>query len=239
MSIAPKGLISSISKLQPNAIFFKETQDKIVALTIDDVPTANEQGYPSTQRILNVIAEHNQNIADRTYHARATFFVVSSHLNCGKEIINQMIDQGHEIGNHGVFEHPHFTISSREFEDEIERAHQTLTEGTNASIKWFRPGSGFYNKSMLETLHKMGEMRGYRPQFALASMVPLDTQEALDNPEFTTNYILKFTFPGAILVLHGGKKERAKNTEQALRKLLSRLHQDGYRVITMSQLFST
>ncbi|MGF1513789.1 MAG: polysaccharide deacetylase family protein [Elainellaceae cyanobacterium] len=231
----PKTLVSSIAAVSPNAVFYRPTWEKVVALTIDDVPTA-EAGYPSTQRILAAIARHNQGLDERD-HAHATFFVIGDQLIYGTDILHQMLAQGHELGNHGMGDRFHVSLPPAAFEDEIWRSHYLLTEGTAAQVQWFRPGRAFYSPAMVATLGKL-KTQGYRPQMALASMVPLDTYNSFKNPALTLQYALQFVFPGAILVLHGGSEERDRNTAAVLKALLPRLHKMEYRVVTLSQLFA-
>jgi len=233
----PQGLVSAIAAVSPNAIFSKVTHEKVIGLTIDDVPTASQPGYPSTQRILGAIADYNQTLVDQTYRAHATFFVIGEQLTHGTNILHQIIEQGHEIGNHGMRDHTHASLPYGVLDEEIWRSHQLLTSDTGAQIQWFRPGRGIYNQGMVTMLRRL-QPHGYHPKVVLASMVPLDTRSEFKSPAFTVQYASTFVFPGAILVLHGGSEERDRNTAQVLRTLLPRLQAKGYRAITLSQLFS-
>jgi peptidoglycan/xylan/chitin deacetylase (PgdA/CDA1 family) len=86
------------------------------------------------------------------------------------------------------------------------------------------------------TLKEMAERESYHPQFALASLLPLDTLGWAGVPNFTLKYLRQFIFPGAILLLHGGTVERANNTVEVLKQLLPQLQEQGYRVTTLSEL---
>lgn len=91
---------------------------------------------------------------------------------------------------------------------------------------------------MIKTLKDIGQPLGYQDKFALASMIPFDTRRPLDNPNVTLKNIQQFTFPGSVLVLHGKTLEQAANTVQVLQKLIPDLHQQGYELITFSELFN-
>ena len=52
----PQGLVNSVAKIFPDAIFYKRTKEKIVALTIDDVPCINDPDDVGTELILDAIA---------------------------------------------------------------------------------------------------------------------------------------------------------------------------------------
>jgi len=58
----------------------------MIALTFDDGP--NE---PYTRQILDVLAE---------YGAKATFFVIGKWVRQSPEIVREVADAGHEVGNH-------------------------------------------------------------------------------------------------------------------------------------------
>ena len=222
-------LVASISKLFPNAVFYKQTSSKIISLTIDDV------GGDDTLKILDVIDSFNQD-TDEQDRIRATFFVISEKVD-GTTILDQILNRGHEIGNHGHQDHFHAFLCPNDFESEINQTHKILSSNTMRSqIKWFRPGRALYNGWMLNTLRKM---TGYYDKFALASMLPLDTFPVTDNPKLTIEYVSQFIFPGSILLLHGGTSKRTANTVEVLSSLLTKLRQQEYKVVTLSELWES
>jgi peptidoglycan/xylan/chitin deacetylase (PgdA/CDA1 family) len=232
-----KKLVSLAGQAFPDAVFFKEVENqaKVLALTIDDVPARDDDSDISTRHIIEVIEQHNQEIGA---NVKVTFFVTTNHLTNDSSIVEEMARKGHEIVNHGTTDHRHADLSPQNFEDEFLTAHHKLNQKINQPIRWFRPGQAFYNENMLQTLRTKGQQLGYQDKFALASMIPFDTCYFLDDPKFTLKNISRFTFPGSILVLHGGVKEQASNTVEVLKQLLPNLHQQGYELVTLSELFS-
>ena len=231
MSLITRNLIAGISKLFPDAIFYKPTSSKVVSLTIDDV------GGVDTLQILDAIDSFNENIAKDRERIRATFFVITDYLDDSKTMLDEILNRGHEIANHGQKEHRHSLLDTLEFRDEIDRAHEILSSSTiDSTIKWFRPGQAFYNDGMLKILK---ESTVYYDKFALASMLPLDTYSIVDNPNFTIKYISQFIFPGSILLLHGGTPKRTTNTVEVLSTLLTQLRQQEYKVVTLSELWGS
>jgi peptidoglycan-N-acetylglucosamine deacetylase len=77
-----------------------------VALTIDDAPCRLDREDCGTRIILEAIAQHNQEYS-HLEPAKATFFIISSHLNPDSPIIAEIMAQGHEIANHGVIDETH------------------------------------------------------------------------------------------------------------------------------------
>lgn len=233
----PQRLVTALAAASPTAIFAKATTEKIVALTIDDVPTPCQPDYSSTQLILEAIARYNASLPSAAYQAHATFFIIGGYLTHGSGILQQMLAQGHEIGNHGMCDHTHAYLPLETLSQELKEAHQLLTQETGTCVQWFRPGRGVFNQRVRAVLGEM-QLCGYRPQPVLASMVPLDTRDRFKSPRFTLPYVSRFVFPGAILVLHGGSKERDRNTAAVLQELLPWLREQGYRAVTLSQLFA-
>lgn len=238
MPSTPQQLAVWVARLFPHAIFFKSTAEKVVALTIDDVPTPNDPGDGTTRLILDAIAAYNQTLPTGADPVRATFFVISGHLNDNSTILSEILQQGHEIGNHGVIDTTHAFLTPQAFEKQLLEAHERLILTTQqTTIRWYRPGRGLYNAQMREILRRLGETTGYETQLALASMLPLDTFEPTGDPQFTAWYVSQFVFPGAILVLHGGSAARARNTAAALPLVLADLNRQGYQVLTLSELW--
>lgn len=231
MFFSPLTLVSAISQQFPDALFFKQTIEPAIALTIDDV------GDASTEKIVNVIADHNQKITEAEHQAKATFFITTHHLNNHQGILETILNHNHEIGNHGIYDRTHADLKPEELEQELHQAHEELTRDTQIQVKWFRPGRGRYNQGMVKILSQMAKVAGYYPQFALASMIPLDTYQLTNHPQFTARYVSQFIFPGSILVLHGGSIPRADQTAIALEQILSYCHQNQYRVVSLTDLY--
>ncbi|MGK7932794.1 MAG: polysaccharide deacetylase family protein [Microcystaceae cyanobacterium] len=234
-------LLSQIAKTFPSAIFYKETTQKIIALTIDDIPARDEDQKDSTRQILKTIKQHNQTF---TTDVSATFFITTEHLkyktnpdHLDLELLTEIIEQGHEISNHGKLDHRHANLAKSNFQSEFIESHQLLSKQINQPINWFRPGQAFYNQSMVEILTTLGKELGYQNKFALASMIPFDTRKLIGNPNFTLKNIEQFTFPGSIIILHGGYKTDAAKTVEVLNQLLPRLYQQDYQVVSLSKLF--
>jgi peptidoglycan/xylan/chitin deacetylase (PgdA/CDA1 family) len=225
-------VLREIAKTFPGAVFFKETKERVVALTIDDVPAAHEPGDVSTGLILDAIAAYNARNPEAK--VRATFFIISDHLQDGSTIVQRIRDAGHEIGNHGEADDTAATLSAELFERQLIASDKRIREFTDQPIRWYRPGRGLYTPSMEEAL---GRMKGYQPRFALASMLPVDTFRPTADPRFTAWYVRQHIFPGSILVLHGGSMEMAKHAAEALPAILDDLSRQGYRVVTFSELW--
>ncbi|MGL4623038.1 MAG: polysaccharide deacetylase family protein [Chroococcidiopsis sp.] len=228
-------LVHGVAQLFPDAIFYHQTTEKIVALTIDDAPCPLVQEDCGTKLILSAIAQHNQQYC-HLEPAKATFFIISSHLSPDSAIISEIMAQGHEIANHGVIDETHALLTPQRFEQQLKEAHDQLLEITGTDIRWYRPGRGFYNQTMLEAIANLTAEENYDLKLVLASMIPFDTFELINHPWLTAMYTKQMIFPGAILVFHANSLKVAKNTAIALKSILEDLRQRGYRIVTVSEL---
>jgi len=228
----PRSLVTSVSRIFPDAIFRKQTQIRAIALTFDDV------GGEDTLEIIRAIDHFNDNSDAEQEKVRATFFIITDRLNDDSlTICQEILKRGHEIANHGHSDRLHASLSAVEFDREINRAHQILSQNPAVKIKWFRPGRAFYNRQMLASLQKMRDLYGYCDRFALGSLIPLDTY--IENAEWMANYISQFIFPGAIIVMHGGTLARSQSTANTLTKLLVQLQAQEYRAMTLTELWES
>ena len=226
-------LLTRVAQLFPDALFYAPTRAPLVALTIDDVPTPGDRDDRSTRLILNALDAYNRTAQ---HPARATFFVITDHLNPGSTILQEMLDGGHEIANHGTTDTTPAILQPAQFARHFQDAHDRITDLIQQPLRWYRPGRGFYNQAMVNHL-KLAP--GYESRVALASMIPFDTLQPLSTPNLNTWYLSQFVFPGAIFVIHGGSMERCVQTAQALPALLRLIDQQGCRAVTLSELYDS
>jgi len=231
MAPPQRQLLSQVARLFPDALFYAPTEEKVVALSIDDIPTPGDRDDRSTRLILKALAAYNRTT---DHPARATFFVITDHLTPGSTILQEILAEGHEIANHGTTDTTPAILQPMEFERHFREAHDIITDLIQQPVRWYRPGRGLYNRAMLKQVRLSP---GYESLMALASMIPFDTYRTLDDPALTTWYLSRFIFPGAIFVMHGGAAERCQQTARALPELLQILDDQGYRVVTLSELY--
>ena len=207
---APRWVVRSVVADDPGVLFSVPVKEPIVALTIDDGPSTE------TEAILEVLAEHE---------AAATFFFIGDHLEQHPEVGRRVIEQGHEAGHHMMRDEPSIRLSPEVFAEQFEQTHRLLEELGGSRL--FRPGSGWYNDSMTREV----ERRGYR--MVLGWVYPLDALIA--SSTFSSWFIRSNLRPGAIIILHDGGA-RGRRTADVLRAILPDLREQGYRVVTVSEL---
>ena len=207
----PRWVLSIFLACVPGVSYFADTDEPIVALTIDDGPDSG-----STLKILRVLSRHQ---------AQATFFIISSRVPGNENLVSAIVRGGHELGNHLTRDEPSINLSLTNFEAALLEAHKVIS--AFGEVRWFRPGSGWHNTEMLNIVQR----HNYR--CALGSVYPYDDQ--IPSAWFAEKHILFNVRPGSIIVLHdvGSRGER---TASVLDNILPRLKKRGYRVVTLTEL---
>ena len=211
---APRWLVPLIAKRSPRCLYAVATDEKRIALTIDDGPDA-----AATPEILRLLDEHD---------ARATFFLISDHIPGAEPIVRDLVSRGHELGNHLTRDEPSIRLSSHAFVESLREAHAVISRF--GDVRWMRPGGGFYDRGMLDAVGRAG----YR--CALGSVYPYDGR--MTSRRLAVPYILANVRPGAVIVLHEGQG-RGAQTVAILERVLPELRKRGYRVTTLSELTGT
>ncbi|OQR97201.1 hypothetical protein THRCLA_07064 [Thraustotheca clavata] len=174
----PKFLMRLLRKRYPDAIWFAETDTPVVSLTIDDAPSNN------TPLILDVLKKNG---------VKATFFIIQSNVVGREDIVQRIVDEGHVIGNHFVVDEASIRDEIDVFERKLLQCHETLLK-YQKRVRWARPGSGWFNKSMVAVAKK----HGYR--FALGSVYPHDAQVRFS--KINAIHIKTLTRCGSVLIVH-------------------------------------
>lgn len=196
--------------------------EKIVILTIDD---------GLSNKTLDIL-----DLLDK-YSAKATFFIHkhnSINIENYQQIINKILEKGHDIGNHTTEDIPSKSLSKEEFYQKFREADLFLH---NFGIKprFFRAAGGLYDVSkMLPLLTEFD----YQKQFIMASFLPWDTH--LPFPNIYANQLINSIFSGAIVVFHDGEQKgngRLNRTFIALEKFLTAMEKKGYKVISLQHSF--
>jgi len=189
---------------------------KAVAITFDDGPNPIY-----TPQVLEIFAN---------VEGKATFFMIGEQMEKNPEVVKEVAEQGHEIGNH-TFSHPKLSeLTPADCLAEMERNEQIIRELTGQSPVVFRPPYLDYNHDTISIV----ESKGY-------SMIGALNLEAQDWEQPGVEHILsasrKSVRNGSILIFHDGYGDRSQ-TIQAVKKLVSELKSQGYQLLTVSELLN-
>ena len=209
--LQPHWLVDVLARRSPRVLYFVDTDEPLVALTLDDGPDPQ-----TTPLILDVLER---------YEARATFFLISDRVRGNEGLVRRMVEAGDELGNHMTQDRPSSRLSSARFEAALLEADSVLSRF--GDVRWFRPGGGRYSDAMLSII----EARGYR--CALGSVYPYDA--TIPFSSFAVQHVLRSVRPGSVIILHD-YGERGARTAAALRRILPELWRRGLRSVTLSEL---
>ena len=185
------------------------TAPKYVALTFDDGPS----GF--TKEIVSLLKEYNYN---------ATFFILGNKLNIDyKEILQESLKNGNEIGIHG-FSHKSFTrLKMSELEDEINKSKKYVYNLTGYTPILVRPPYGNINNHIRKS--------GYGP-YILWNNDTLDWK--LRDAKKIYNRLANSIEENNIILMH----DTYLTTYKALELILPYLKENNYKVVTVSKLFA-
>ncbi len=189
-----------------------QSKEKVVALTFDDGP------WSHTPQILDIL---------KKYDVKATFFIVGQHIQAHREQMQQIVQEGHAIGNH-TWNHHYHNISPETAAAELGRTADLLEEVTGVETMMFRPPGGNLTNGLVNyaaqnnyvTLMWSVDSHDYRSSMTAASM---------------SEKVVGGIHSGAIVLLHDGGGNRTQ-TVQALPQILNQLQEQGYRFVTVPEL---
>lgn len=107
--------------------------------------------YSGTQEVLEILQ------ILQIYNIKTTFFVGGCWVEKNLDTVNLIIEQGHEIGNHGYLHLDQDQLDYNQNYDEIYTCHNLVKVYTGYEMKLFAPPSGAYNNATI----KAGQDLGY------------------------------------------------------------------------------
>ncbi len=87
---------------------------------------------------------------------KVTFFVGGCWASKNIELLKQIQEDGHEIGNHGYYHKDHKYLNKERNEEEIYINHKVVKENLGIDMNLFAPPSGSYNNLTLEVANNLG-----------------------------------------------------------------------------------
>ena len=97
----------------------------------------------------------------RQYDVTATFFVIGEHARAHPEILAELAEAGHELGNHLLRDEPSAGLPVADFEQQLQETHALLApymwgRWRSGAPKWCRPGHGWFDERMLGAMERQG-----------------------------------------------------------------------------------
>jgi len=196
-------------KFYSSAIWRVPTKEKKIFLTFDDGPIPE-----ATLWVLSTLKE---------YKAQATFFCVGANIEKHPDIFQQIISEGHSIGNH-TFNHLNgWKTKTKDYLENTERCESAIKSKVSSQKsqekKLFRPPYGKIKRSQLLILN---------PAFSIIMWDVLsgDFDQTISEEECLKNVLTK-TRSGSIVVFHDSLKAK-KNLLFVLPRFLEHFSKKGF-----------
>ncbi|MEM1045395.1 MAG: polysaccharide deacetylase family protein [Pseudomonadota bacterium] len=205
-------MIRRLPGAQERVWYFAETDEPVVALTIDDSPDP-----VTTDVIASVLARNG---------IPATFFITGDYTRDAPGVLERLVEAGHGLGNHLMSETPAIRLSPAVFREKLVACHALIAPfGTP---RFFRPPSGFYRRVFVD----IAQAHGYRT--VLGDAFPFDTH--IRSQRIRRSLLQKSVAPGSIIILHD-RGRRGERTVETLYWMLPWLEARGLRIVPLEALF--
>lgn len=158
----------------------------------------------------------------KKYNAKCTFFVGGCWADKNNDYVNKILEQGHEIGNHGYFHKDHKTLNEQQNRMEIANTNKLIKVIADYDIKLFAPPSGAYSKITLEVANQL-DMR-----VIMWSKDTIDWRDKDENLVYTR--ATKNASGGDLILMHP-----TAHTAKALPKILQEYKKVGLKAVTVSE----
>ncbi len=191
-----------------------KSNEKVIALTFDDGP-----GPKNTAQVLEILKKNN---------IKATFFMVGQMVKYFPQIAKQVAADGHVIGNH-TWHHWYFQMDGATAASEIDRTADIIYKTTGEKTTLFRPPGGFLNNGLAQYA------KNKKYAVMMWSEESGDAERRSPQVPMLVKNVLKYSKPGAIVLLHDGGGNRSKSVK-ALPEMIAGLKAQGYRFVTIPQL---
>jgi peptidoglycan/xylan/chitin deacetylase (PgdA/CDA1 family) len=184
----------------------------MIALTFDDGP------HPTlTPQLLDILNAHQ---------AKATFYVVGKQVDNFPQIAQRIAREGHEIGNHTHSHKDLRKLGTNEINAEISKAESSINKAAGVRTYSIRPPYGALNKRVISALPPSSH------PIVLWTVDPLDWKKP--GAQEVARRLLGGARPGAILLCH----DIHRDTIEAMRSVVPDLLDQGYKLVTVSEILS-
>ena len=178
-----------------------------IALTFDDGP------HPVyTKKLLDGLRKRG---------VKATFFLIGENIEGNEELVKQMAEDGHLIGNH-TWSHADITkMSDKQACEEITKTSELVRSIVGYDTEYIRPPFGAWNKN-LEC--------GFEMFPVLWTIDPLDWKT--ENADQIVEKVMSEAKENAIILLH----DRYEASVEAALRIVDLLKEQGYTFVTADKL---
>lgn len=183
-----------------SGICIGNSEKPYIYLTFD---SGYEAGY--TKKILEVLKKNQ---------VPATFFVTAHYVNSEPDLIKQMIDEGHIIGNHTANHKSMPEISNEQIKEEVMNLHSSLYEKFGYEMQYIRPPKGEYSERTVAYTNTLGYTT------VMWSFAYDDWDEAKQGrEEYGKKKILDNLHNGEVMLLHATSKDNSNILDECIKEI--------------------
>ncbi len=217
LTIGVWGMFGASSPLFGGVVDGSRIRRQVVALTFDDGPSPD-----TTPKILDTLKADG---------ARATFFVLGKHAELYPELVERIVREGHELGNHG-YDHGILAFAGpAQVHRQLHRTERLLKQSGAPPVRVFRAPHGFRSPFVSRTAGRLG--------YATCAWSAGVFDTAKPGVDVIVKRSVKALKPGAILLLHdadGWGNDDRSQTAEALPAILEAARAESYEFVTMSEI---
>lgn len=174
-------------------------EKKSIYLTFDE---GYEAGY--TPQLLSTLKENQ---------VKATFFITAHYVNTQADLVKQMIEEGHIIGNHTVNHKSMPELSEDKIRTEVMDLHQVISEKFGYEMKYIRPPKGEFSQNSLQATNRLGYVT-VMWSFAYEDW----NEDKQPDEEKSKKKILDNLHNGEIMLLHGNSKTNTNILDSVIKE---------------------
>jgi peptidoglycan-N-acetylglucosamine deacetylase len=201
-----------IKRYFSNYIWDIPNKDNKIYLTFDDGPTSEITAW-----ILQLLKEEN---------IKATFFCIGKNILAQPEIFNQIIQEGHAIGNHTNNHINGWKNSNETYVENTKKCDAIIKNTTDKDTHLFRPPYGRIKSKQAQRIKELGY------KIIMWDVLSADFDQDITPEKCLTN-VTSSVKPGSIIVFHDSLKA-SKNLKFALPKAIKHLKQKGFTFETIA-----
>lgn len=181
-------------------IYMGNKDKKTVYLTFD---LGYEAGY--TSKILEVLKNND---------VKVTFFITAHYVNTQADLVKQMIDEGHIIGNHTVNHKSMPSCSLETINKEVMDLHSAISGKFGYEMKFIRPPKGEYSERTVAYTNTLG----YKTVMWSFAYDDWDEKKQ-GREEYGKKKILDNVHNGEIMLLHATSKDNANILDDVIKQI--------------------
>lgn len=192
----------------PGSLFRLRPTEKVVYLTFDDGPIPEV-----TPRVLDIL---------RHYGVKATFFMVGHNVEKHPAVFQQVVAEGHSVGNHTYHHVKGLRTRTCVYLEEVSRTASLMPR-----THLFRPPYGrtwFWQRCMLRR-------QGWT--ICLWDVMTHDYDKDY-SPERMLAIVQRYTRPGSIINFHDSLKSNERMLA-VLPRVIEWLQQEGYQILPLDE----